>query len=78
MYTQRQADAIHGNVKLDENAGKRWLSKRGGDIKGMGVGYTMDVSFDRSKIRTKQRQINEDALRGKVVPKQTFKKGSSK
>lgn len=75
-YNQRQADKLHGNIKMDENAGKRWLSKRGGDVKGMGVGYTMGVSFDASKVRTRQNQINEFALRGKTIPKQTFKKVS--
>lgn len=73
-YSQRLADKLHGNIKMDENAGKRWLTKRGGDIKGMGVGYTMDVTFDQSKVRTRQHQINEFALRGKTIPKQTFKK----
>lgn len=51
--------------KLDENTGKRWLAKRGGDIKGGGVGYSMDVQFDRSKIITRQHLINQAALRGK-------------
>jgi hypothetical protein len=62
-YNQRLADKLHGNVKMDENAGKRWLSKRGGDIKGMGVGYTMDVTFDQSKVKTLQHHANEKVLR---------------
>ena len=56
-------------IKLDENTGKRWLSKRGGDIKGMGVGYAMDVQFDRSKIVTRQHLINQASLRGKEYTK---------
>lgn len=51
--------------KLDENTGKRWLAKHGGDIKGSGVGYSIDVQFDRSKIITLQHLINQAALRGK-------------
>lgn len=51
--------------KLDDNTGKRWLAKRGGDIKGNGVGYTMGIEFDRSKVRTRQHSVNEWALRGK-------------
>ena len=55
--------------KLDDNTGKRWLAKRGGDVKGMGVGYTMDVQFDRSKVVTRQHLINQAALRGKEYTK---------
>lgn len=56
-------------IKLDDNTGKRWLSKRGGDIKGRGVGYSMNVEFDRQKIKTNQHYINEAALRGKEYTK---------
>ena len=56
-------------IKLDDNTGKRWLSKRGGDIKGRGVGYTMNVEFDRTKIVTRQHLINQAALRGKEYTK---------
>ena len=62
--TQQQRDHIHGNVKRDDNMGSRWLKARGSDIKGMGVGYTLDVKQDRSKIRTLQHALNEAAMRG--------------
>lgn len=55
--------------KLDEYAGKRWLAKRGGDVKCRGVGYTMDIEFDRTKIVTRQHLINSYALRGKEYTK---------
>ena len=50
--------------KLDDNTGKRWLKRRGGDVKGQGVGYNTDVQTDRTKIKTRQHRINEAALRG--------------
>lgn len=50
-------------IKLDDNTGKRWLAKHGGDIKGMGVGYTMDVSFDASNVRTNAKDANTAYLR---------------
>lgn len=56
-------------IKLDENTGKRWLATRGGDVKGGGVGYTMGLEFDRSKIVTRQHLINQAALRGKEYTK---------
>ena len=56
-------------IKLDDNTGKRWLSKHGGDIKGSGVGYSWGLEFDRQKIKTNQHYINEAALRGKEYTK---------
>ena len=61
-YNQRLADKLHGNVKLDENTGKRWLTKRGGDVKGMGVGYTMDVQFDQSNVRSNAKDADKAYL----------------
>lgn len=38
--------------KLSDNAGAAWLKARGGDIATQGIGYTNDLRFDRSKVRT--------------------------
>ena len=35
-----------------DNAGAAWLRNHGGDIKGGGVGYTFDIEFDASKVRS--------------------------
>ena len=48
--------------KLDEYTGKRWLAKRGGDVKGHGVGYTMDIEFDASKVRTNAKDATASYL----------------
>jgi hypothetical protein len=48
--------------KMDENTGKRWLSRRGGDIKGMGVGYTMNVTFDAAKVRSNAKDADKAYL----------------
>lgn len=50
------------NIKLDENTGKRWLQKHGGDIKGRGVGYSLDVTFDRSKVRSNAKDADKAYL----------------
>lgn len=35
-----------------DNAGAAWLRNHGGDVKCHGVGYTLDIEFDNSKVRT--------------------------
>jgi hypothetical protein len=52
--------------KIDEFTGTRWLRKHGGDVRGGGVGYTMNVTFDKAKVKTLQHHANEKALRSKV------------
>lgn len=56
---------LHGNIKLDENTGKRWLAKRGGDVKGAGVGYSMNVQFDRSNVRSNAKDADKAYLSNK-------------
>jgi hypothetical protein len=46
-----------------DNAGAAWLRRRGGDIKGSGVGCTNDIAFDRNAIRTNAKDANTAYLR---------------
>lgn len=41
-----------------DNAGSAWLRNRGGDIKGSGVGYTNDITTDRTKVRSNAKDAN--------------------
>lgn len=52
-------------IKIDEHTGSRWLRKRGGDVKGAGVGYTMDVSFDQAAVRTNAKDANTAYLKAR-------------
>ena len=78
MQARLKNDRARASLKLDDRSGERWLKARNATIMTGGVGYTMDVTTDRSKIKTRQHTINEAALRGTTIKKQTFKKKANK
>ena len=49
-------------IKLDENTGKRWLAKRGGDVKCSGVGHTIDVRFNDMDVNSNTKDANKAYL----------------
>ena len=56
---------MNANTKIDEYSADRWLRKRGGVPKSYGVGYTQDVRFDSSKVRTNATEATKAYLRNK-------------
>mgnify|MGYP003650519849 CR=1 FL=1 len=56
---------MNANTKIDEFSADRWLRKRGGVPKSHGVGYTTDVRFDSTKVRTNAKDIDKAYLSNK-------------
>lgn len=56
---------MNGNTKIDAFSADRWLKSRGGVPKSNGVGYTMDVRFDETKVRTNAKDATRAYLSNK-------------
>ena len=61
---------MNANTKIDEYSADRWLRKRGGVPKSHGVGYTQDVRFDKTKVRTNATEARNAQMQEELGPDQ--------